>query len=68
MSSMVGFLFDVLPYEELEKRIRQQPELKPVGIGDASLLYCVRGKALVTLGIWPHEDSTTQPLRAVESV
>ena len=59
MNSMVGFLFDVLPYEEFKKRVRQQPELKHVEIGDARLLYCVTGKALVTLGIWPHEDSTT---------
>ena len=34
MSSMVGFLFDVLPYEELKKRVRQQPELKHAAIGD----------------------------------
>ena len=56
MSSMVGFLFDVLPYEELKKRVRQQPELKHVEIGDAPLLYCETGKALVTLGILPHEN------------
>ena len=59
MSSMVGFLFDVLPYEELKKWVRQQPELKHAAIGDAPLLYCETGKALVTLGILPHENSTT---------
>ena len=59
MNSMVGFLFDVLPYEELKKWVRQQPELKHAAIGDAPLLYCETGKALVTLGILPHENSTT---------
>ena len=63
MSSMVGFLFDVLPYEELKKRVRQQPELKHVEIGDAPLLYCVTGKALVTLGILPAIEGVVRGLR-----
>ena len=63
MNTMVGFLFDVLPYEELKKRVRQQPELKHVEIGDAPLLYCVTGKALVTLSILPAIEGVVRGLR-----
>ena len=53
MNERVKCLFTLLPYQNLKTHLRKDPKFKNLQIGDAALIYCETGKALVSLGILP---------------
>ena len=51
-------MFTLLPYQNLKTHLRKHPKLNNIQIGDAALIYCETGKALVSLGILPKHRNT----------
>ena len=58
MNERVNCFFTLLPYQNLKTHLRKHPKLKNIQIGDAALIYCETGKALVSLGILPKHRNT----------